>query len=290
MATKYATQTSTTIPYQSDYLDKLYSRADQLYGRGGINPYTGQTVAGMSPERDQALRMTADRAMAGTPFLDTMNQQLEATMRGDYLSPESNPFLRSVYEQAARGVGETFRDYTQPQTDAQAVMAGRYGSGMLNDQRSRNEQNFGRTLNELATGIYAPAYEAERSRQLDAMRYAPAAAELNYLDPQMLAMVGQDREAQQQRELAAAEKLYYDRQMQPFDNLSRYQSYISGGAGGTSTQTSPYYTNNLARNIGLGLGGLGLLGSISNMGRSGQNLYGLGRDFIEGLGNFIGFG
>ena len=289
MATEYATQTSTTIPYQSDYLDKLYSRADTLYGQGGINPYTGQTVAGMSPERDQALSMTADRAMAGTPFLDTMNRQLEATMAGAYLSPESNPFLRSAYEQSARGVGETIREYTQPKTDAQAVMAGRYGSGMLNDQRSRNEQNFGRTLNELATGIYAPAYEAERSRQLDAMRYAPAAAELNYLDPQMLAMVGQDRESQQQRELAAAEKLYYDQQMQPFDNLSRYQSYISGGAGGTSTQTSPYYTNDLARNIGLGLGGLGLLGSISNMGNAGKTLYGLGRDFIEGFGNFIGF-
>ena len=120
------------------------------------------------------------------------------------------------------------------------------------------------------------------------MRYAPAVTELNYLDPQMLAMVGQDRESQQQRELAAAEKLYYDQQMQPFDNLSRFQSYISGGAGGTSTQTSPYETNDLARNIGLGLGGLGLLGAASKAGRGGQSVWGMGSDFLKGLGNFIG--
>jgi len=283
-----ATQTSMTIPYQSDQLDRLYNRAENLYNTLGINPYTGQTVAGMSPERSQALQMTSDRATAGTPFLDTMNQQLESTMRGDYLSPESNPYLKAAYDQAARSVGETFRDYTQPQTDAQAVMAGRYGSGALANERARNTDIFGRTIKDLATGIYAPAYEAERSRQLDAMRYAPAVTELNYLDPQMLAMVGQDRESQQQRELAAAEKLYYDQQMQPFDNLSRFQSYISGGAGGTSTQTSPYETNDLARNIGLGLGGLGLLGAASKAGRGGQSVWGMGSDFLKGLGNFIG--
>ena len=133
-----ATQTSMTIPYQSDQLDRLYNRAENLYNTLGINPYTGQTVAGMSPERSQALQMTSDRATAGTPFLDTMNQQLESTMRGDYLSPESNPYLKAAYDQAARSVGETFRDYTQPQTDAQAAMAGRYGSGALANERARN--------------------------------------------------------------------------------------------------------------------------------------------------------
>ena len=284
------TTTSQTIPYGSDYYDDIYRRAQDLYtNQQGISPYTGQEIAGMSQQRTDALGLAEQQARAGTPFLGALNQQIGGTLRGDFLSPESNPYLKATYDQAARSVGETFRDYTQPQTDAQALMAGRYGSGALANERARNTDTFGRTLNELATGIYAPAYEAERNRQLDVMRFAPDAQQMQYVDPARLAMVGQEFEQDQQRRINADMARFYAAQERPFDALNRYGNTI-GNLGYGGTQTGSYHTPRQGLNTGqlVGLGLSGLAG-MSQLGGAGRTLGGIAGRTLGNIGNFLGF-
>ena len=284
------TATTTTMPRNQSYVDQIYGLAQGLYGRGGIAPYQGLQIAPMSQQRADALSLTEQRAREGTPFLKPMTQQLTSTFRGDFLSPESNPYLRSTFDQAAQAVGENFRDFTVPQTDSQFALAGRYGSGLYNNAQQRNQEVLGRTLNELATNIYAPAYENERQRQLSAMRYAPNAQNMGYFDTGRLAAVGQERENQMQRQLNLDEQRFLQAQERPFDALNRYANVIGalGSRAGTVTGTQSIPDNNLttADYIGLGLSGLMGLNQLGSQGQTLRGILGSGfgniRDFLTG--------
>tara|TARA_R100000808_G_scaffold418_3_gene2276 strand:+ start:4980 stop:6050 length:1071 start_codon:yes stop_codon:yes gene_type:complete len=278
--------TTEDVPFAQPYMEQMLSEAQRLYeNRGGIKPYSGMTLTPMSANRDLALSMIAQQAKSGNPWLDSMNTQLRDTMEGEYLSPESNPYLRQAYEQAARGVGETFRDYTMPNLQSEFASAGRMGSGALADRTQRNEEAFGRTLNELATGIYAPAYESERDRQLKAMQYAPAAAEMQYLDPRMLALSGQEREQYRQAQLNEQMRKYYERQGQPYDALAAYGNMVTGGNyGGSQTMTASSKPG-ISDWIGLGLGGLNWM---NQQGASGQTAGGQLGTTLSNIWNYTG--
>ena len=259
----------TTTPFQSDYLDQVFSEARRLYESGQLapTPFLGQRVTPMSDQRRDALQMQEDIARAGNPFTEAQTGNLVSTLRGDFLLPESNPFLRATFDQAASGVSDAVA--------SRFAAGGRYGSGAM-------ANTLGRNLNELATSIYAPAYEAERDRMLDANRYVQAANQMRFDDPARLALVGQELENQRQRELNQSLNLYNELQAQPIDALGRYASLLSGNFGGEVLQRRP--DGGILGDIATGLG---LVGAISDLGKSGKTLGGTIRETARNIGNFV---
>ena len=102
-------------------------------------------------------------------------QQLAKTLRGAYLDPSTNPYIRGVVDAAARPVTDAYQRATAPQTDYNFANAGRYGSGAMLGARSQNKDNLSRALAEQSADIYGQNYANKRARQ-DARRSNTRAA------------------------------------------------------------------------------------------------------------------
>lgn len=92
--------------------------------------------------------------------------QLRDTAGGAFLG--SNPYLDDMYQDAAKGVSETFNEQIMPGLNAQFGSAGRTGSGTQALMSGRAAGDAADALAGLSADIYAPAYEAERGRQQQA--------------------------------------------------------------------------------------------------------------------------
>jgi hypothetical protein len=89
-----ATQTTTVMPpaYQLPYLQYGLGQAKQLY-------QDGAQVVPFSPQTEQALQGTAQRAQTGSPLVQSAQDYTQKVLQGGFLG--SNPFLDQTFEMAA---------------------------------------------------------------------------------------------------------------------------------------------------------------------------------------------
>jgi hypothetical protein len=128
------TTTTTDVPdYQRPYVQDLLSQARSTYQANQANP-AAQTLANHGAAN------------------------MDATIRGDYLDPSTNPWLKKTYDMAADSVGSG--------VDSRFTASGRYGSGA-------HQGVLGKTFGDLATNIYGGNYQQERGRQMTAALGAP---------------------------------------------------------------------------------------------------------------------
>ncbi len=191
---KGSTQSTGYSPpaYAVEGLKDIATQAQNMFGNGGpgFNPMQRQGL--------DAIGMNAGQ-LGGQAV-----GQVGATLGGDYLG-EGNPYLQQIEERANRnvmsGMNATFGG------------AGRTGGGL-------HQQALATALGDVSSGIYGPAYEAERNRQMQAVNQTGQA-----LNPYRMQF-----DAGEMDQLAGHE------------NLSRYADLIariSGQAGGTTTSKTP---------------------------------------------------
>lgn len=179
---------SKTTVQQAPLPDFVQRQLQQTYNFAqGINPlvYSGDRVAGFTPLEQQAMLLTAQRAMAGDPTVQAAQGLLNKTVQGDFLD---NPFLQDQINNAISGAVN--------QTTSQYARGGRLGSSA-----------FGSALGAGVTGAAAPilaqAYDAERGRQMQAASLAPTLAQQAYLDLGMLQSLGEQQRTMSQAEIQA---------------------------------------------------------------------------------------
>lgn len=249
-----STSQSYISPYQRRKLRGLYDRAETL-SNTPLEFYPGQTVADFDPATVDAQRLAEQRATAGSPLLAAAQEQNLASVRGDYLSPESNPHLRSSYDAAARAVGENFNRIALPGIESRFARAGQSQSGQLLGARQGATEALGRSLSDLATDIYGGAYESERGRQEAASRFAPDLAAEDYRDIDALSAVGTQREQQQQRLIDELIARFDFAQNEPNLRLSRYASLL-GQPVVLNRSTSDAYSRGFDTSFGAQFGNL----------------------------------
>lgn len=100
--------------------------------------------------------------MAG---LADQGRALSDTYAGKYLTPDSNPYLRQYYQQAADEIGGAYRNQTVP-----TLMStfGSPNSSMYALYQGEANRGFSDSLQKAATNIFGNAYEQERQRQMAA--------------------------------------------------------------------------------------------------------------------------
>jgi hypothetical protein len=187
------TQTTETSPpdYLLPFLKDSANVAQKLMGRGPMSYYSGNTVVPFSPQTNQALNLQQNRALSGSPVLNSaqgftqnllagnspLNQDFSGGPIGSaplsqftpdnytaftggptgesFLSPfmnQNNPYLDATFNKAAGAVNRNL--------DTILARSGRDLHGNLG---ARSD-----ALNNLATDIYGGAYENDRSRALSA--------------------------------------------------------------------------------------------------------------------------
>ena len=225
------TQTTQVTPYApaQPALNQILSEAGQLYGQGvGASGYVAPS--------QQTLSGLAQQEQLGT----AANQQMAATLGGQYL----NPFLSPLLQQQA---GNIYTNVAQ-----QFSGAGRTpGSPMMQNQVVSQVANA-------ALPLAFQEYGQERGRQLGLATQIPG-----------LTQTG-----------AQLENLQRQQQMAPYQSLQQYSNLVNPIASGfpittaqQNTQANPFSTamggallgGSFAENPGYGAligGGLGFLGGL----------------------------
>lgn len=193
-------------------------------------------------------------------------QGLEDFASGKYLSPETNPYLKGMYDDAANSVMSQLR--------GQFAGAGRYGSGAM-------AATQGDTLNRLANTLYGNAYQSGMQNMFGA-NTAINQGNLQGRNQQLAAAalfpsmaVGGDAQLAQ---LAGLQQNAINSQYAGIANLLG-----QGSTGTTGTQQTPYFSNDLAN-------GLGAAGGFLSLGNGLLNLGGKVGDLFSGWGGGGGAG
>jgi hypothetical protein len=217
--------------YQLPYLQTGLGNAQTLYN----NQQSGaqQTVAPFSPETQQGLAGITNRATTGSPITGAADSLATQTLNGGFLG--SNPHLDATFNRAAL--------QTQNQLSSQFAGSGR------NQEASAGLR--GQQLNDLATGIYGGAYDAERNRQQQVLGMSPQLANAGYADYDRLLGVGAQRESLNQQQLDA-----------PGANLDSFLNRVSGSMG--QTNISGGSRNRTAGAIGGGMMGAQMGSQMGN--------------------------
>ena len=222
------TTAQSVTPYSAaePALSQIISEAGQLYGQG-------VGAAGYVPPTQQTLQGLAGQEALGT----AAQQQMAATLGGQYLNPFLSPLIQKTAADITTGVQSQFTG------------AGRTPTSPLAQQTALGQ------VAQAALPLAFQSYGQERGRQLGLATQVPS-----------LLQTGQQLEALQRQQ-----------QLAPFQALQQYAGLVTPIASGfptttgqVQTQANPLTTALGGAVIGAGLpgvgalvgGGLGLLGGL----------------------------
>lgn len=136
--------------------------------------YNGSTPL-FSPQEQQGYQALTGAVNAGQPLMGAGNEELQNTVNGQYLTPETNPYLadiaRRIGGEAGAGVNATFGG------------RGRSGSGLAG-------YYSGKGIADAIGGVLGGAYDNERNRQLAAAGMIPGQQAASLVGPSALIEAG----------------------------------------------------------------------------------------------------
>jgi len=244
--------------------------------------FPGSTVVPFAPQTEQALQLTEQRALAGSPLVSGAQQTLGEIIGGRGV----NPFLGQAVSAATAPLFEQFSGVTLPGLRSAFAGIGRGGSGSEQQALLRATTALGRGVSEQAGRLAFGSAEAEAQRQLQATQLAPGLAAQDFADIQRLAGVGQIREGQAGLQLQEQiDRFNFSQQIeqQRVNQLINQLTSLGGGLG-TVTTTAPGIAQ--PSRLSSGLSG-GLSGAASGA-AIGSIVPGLGTGIGAGVGGLLG--
>lgn len=228
------TQSSDVSKTLRPYVKYGLNEAQRLYEGVAPQYFPGQTYVSPSQQTQSALQMAQQRAMQGSPLLQSAQQQQLATIQGRGV----NPFLASALQAGYAPTVEAAQEATRG-LQSQASNAGRYGSGAMGQIAERQASALGRGLGQTLSNLSYQSAEAEAARQAAAIAGAPAMAQADYADIAQLADVGKTQEQYQQMSLEDQINRFNFEQNLPQNRLNQFLSQVYGApAGTTATSTT----------------------------------------------------
>jgi hypothetical protein len=242
------TQTSSPWSSQVPYLKYGMDEAARLYQQQGPQYYPGSTVAGFSPEQNQAFGLGTQRALNGNDSMKQAESLNQDFMSGKYLN--SDPYSDQVFQNVQSKV--------MPAVNSQFMGSGRYGSDLHADTATR-------ALTEAYSPYASQQYQQGLQNMQGAMDRAPTYAANDYTDLAALESIGQQKQGLGQNELNDAVQRWQYYQQLPYDKLGQFLNNIGGNYGGTVVGKTPNpSTLQQIGGAGLGLLGAGMQGGLLN--------------------------
>lgn len=263
-STSTSTQTIEPPSYIRDDLVAISDAAADLYEQGYPEYYDGQVIADFTPQQQQAIALTTDRALEGSPLVDGAQNFATDLVSGVY---QDNPYLNDMIDllgkQANQRVNQSFN------------ASGRMGSGANADTAARaiTEAQLPFLLNQYNTGI---------EQRLAGANIAPMLAREDYYDMSKLAAAGEAQQGQNQRYLDEDLREYMYNVQAPYNALNDYANIIYASPANQHTTTNATTTNTQSGGSGLGTAlGIASLAAAPFTGGMSLGMGGLG-----GLGGF----
>ena len=260
----------------SPFVTEIAKEAQDLFKERvaeGYTPYTGQTIAPLTPQEEAA--MTGIEGLVGTSR-PLQEEALGVTrQQAERFTPESaqaymSPYQRAVTDIEKREAGRQF-DVAQQVRDAQAAGAGASSlmgtrSAILEAEAQRNQQQLLADIE--AKGLQSAYQDAQRAFETQKARERQMAGDIARTGPAMLASgiqeqgalqrIGEERRALGQSALDEAYFKFLEERQFPEQTLSDYSAFIYGNpmaklANTTTTGTSTPFQPSLGQTL-LGIG------------------------------------
>lgn len=216
-----------------------YADLTKQYKEGAPDYYPGQTVEGFSPQQQQSIQGITNLATQGNQTLNSANDELGKTIRGDYLSA-GNPYFNQMLSTLRQPVDSTY------------AMGGRYGSGAHDG-----------AVAGVAGNLAYQNYAQERQNQLNAINQAPAIDQARYYGMGQLGNIGSVIQQQGQNVRDADIAKYNYNQNKDINWTNNYLAMLNGATGGSSVTTQPTASiNPWTQYAGAGIAAGGLLAQI----------------------------
>lgn len=284
---------------QQPYLTFGFEEAKKQFNNSTPTYFPKSTIVPFAPETELALNMQTNRAINGSPIQRSAVEELDRTMRGDYLGPIASLYstpqmqasnqlstdtMNGKYLYGGDGFNAAFDAASRkilPQVNSAFERAGRTGSGLaaqaqtqaLGDAfanlygQERNNQIQSQGLALAGTNALGGQLAGERENQLRSMFFAPSIAEQDFANIAKLGQVGAQREGMANAQLTDEINRWNFEQGKPQAKLADYMGLIQGNYGGsrsaTSTVDQPSYSNDFGSAMG---GMLALAGMMSGKG------------------------
>lgn len=236
------------------YNSGAQTAANAALGAGGLlNSAVGtaaNTNLGAGSLMNQGLGLAANTALGAGNLTD---QGL--SIGGSLMGQAGNLNLNAL-----SGAGNLLDQAQAQRTQGLATQAGAVTSaGQLQNAGVNTQMN---ALNALSN-----AYLGGGNLDLRGAMLSPSLSQMPTTDLNSLLSAGQGFTGMDQAQINAAMSQFYGNEMQPWMTNSAYMGQVGGpmGSSGSSSSTSPYFTNPLGNALGMGLGGVGLLGSINSL-------------------------
>ncbi|WP_179400689.1 hypothetical protein [Burkholderia guangdongensis] len=232
------------------YVNSPMASASQNPYASMSNPYLAQEVSAANQQTTNAFNQNAmnlnsqfsgSGAYGGSAYQNAMNQQNQTL--GTALANNSANIYGNAYNTAANAAS------VNAELGTQANLAN--ASNYLNAQ-SLNSNNYNTAQNRvLSAGALAPSLDSDTLNQLNAQYTGGTAQQTNAQNA--------DNAAYQQ---------WYQGAMSPYEQLGIQESALSGalGNGAQGISSTSQSANPLGAIAGLGVSGMGLLGSLSSSG------------------------
>ena len=251
--------------YGPQYADQVYATSQlpyEAYGKDRVAGFTEDQLAGMDATRQQANYYS--------PLFNQAESQLSKTINGDYLSPDSNPYLRGTYDAAAGRMADAYKNGTGAQTNAAAGFGGAFGGSAPLELAGIQSRALGDSLGSFANSLYGGNYQTERGRQLNATFAAPTLAgaqqAYGFNNANALQGIGAQQQALGQQYINDDYSQFQEAQQYPYKQLDVMASMFNPNLGRTSSSTQSI--DPLMGAFGGALGGAGLARGFGLLGQS----------------------
>lgn len=211
--------TITEIPAELKPLASRYTQEATKLFDTPYQGYTGDRYAGMDPYQTSALNAIAARATGGDQLMNAGYGNLQDTLSGKYMSPDSNPWLKQNVQNAMDQAGGTI--------NSQFNKPGAFGG-------SAHEGVMSRELGGIASNMYGQNYANERQNQINAWGAAPTYGNMAYTDANQLLNAGQLKQDEAQKGLDWRLQQFQEQQDYPYKNLAAASGVFGTNLGGTS--------------------------------------------------------
>ena len=240
-----STTTTTINPTQQAQLPNLinlWNNTQNLGASGAnFNAPTFEQVAGFTPQQNQALNLTAQRGLFGSPVTNAAQGYDTSLLNGDLLSA-GNPYFSNmaddVLSKVVPGIESTFAGGNRMNSPGAAFATAQGATSAL---APIAYQNYANTLNQMGQQAFN----------------APNLANVDFTNLNALYGAGAASQAQQQQYINEAINNFNRNQQAPWTLLGQEAGLFGQPTTGSASVTQPYFTNpfsNVMGSIGSGLG------------------------------------
>jgi len=280
--TSTVVQTSKLPEELSPFVKDVLGEAQTMYQaetERGYDPYTGETIAGFTPQEEQALAGLEGLVGTTKPFLDEALQtyrQGGEQFTGDTAQQYMSPYQQAVTDIEKREAQRNFEGTVMPQFEAKAIQQGGGMSGLgtrAGIEAAELQRGQSQLLADIqARGQQAAFLDANRRFEQQKAREQQMAGNIGRTGTAQLAAgiqeqgalqsVGEQRRGMGQAVLDEAYGKFLEEKNFPKQTLSDYSSTIYGAAPSFNTGAGTKSTSGLpgAPSMGQQLLGLGMAG------------------------------